>query len=273
MHPITPVLWLGFVLLCGCGGSAQSPTPQLPPTAGNPTTPVPPPAWALENLPVPDNRTVAPPTILLFGNSHSAGDLPRMLQLLLQTGTGQPATTTLARGATYLDERLSDNVSQQQLASQPWSHLILQAQKYSTSGLYHYSTEAAQQWIALAKAKGVTPVLYPEHPRAGNREEGSRVFQLHRQIAAVQAACVAPIGPVWDAVIAQWPDIRLYSSDGNHAAPAGVLLTSYLLYEVISGNPADALPDLPALPVPVASQRLLRQAASAGIRQYQPCPF
>lgn len=266
-------IWLISLFLLACGGQQTNTAPAVssPPLANNP--PVQDPVLGA-NLQVPDNRKLDPQQILLFGNSHSGShNLPGTLQLLLQQGTGKTVGTLRAGGAAYLDERLDDQVSRPLLESGSWTHLILQAQKYSTTGLYNYSTAGAKSWIALAKARGVTPVLFPEHPRAGNHEEGMRIFLLHQQIAAEQAACVAPIGPVWDQVLQQWPDLPLHSDDGNHAAPAGALLTAYILYQVISGQPAEALPDLPALTVPIATQRILRQAASAGIRQYPPCPF
>lgn len=266
-------IWLISLFLLACGGQQTSTAPAVstPPLANNPPTPDPLPG---ENLQVPDNRTQDPLQVLLFGNSHSGShNLPGTLQLLLQQGTGKTVGAVRAGGAAYLDERLDDQVSRPLLESGRWTHLILQAQKYSTTGLYNYSTAGAKSWIALAKARGITPVLFPEHPRAGNNEEGMRIYQLHQQIAAEQAACVAPVGPVWDQVLQQWPDLQLHSADGNHAAPAGALLTAYILYQVISGKPAEQLADLPALAVPPEVQRMLRQAASAGLRQYPACPF
>lgn len=268
----TMTIGLLVTSLLACGGQqgAESQLNSAPPQSNTP----PPPSVDTPNQPVPDNRQLNPLQLLLFGNSHSAShNLPGTLQLLLQQGTAKTASAILAGGAAYLDERLEDKVSRQLLEGGQWTHVILQAQKYSTSGLYTYSTAGAKSWIALAKAKGITPVLYPEHPRAGDLTEGMRVFRLHQQIASEQAACVAPIGPVWDQVQRQWPDIILHSDDGNHAAPAGALLTAYILYEVISGAPADALPDLPTLTVPVSTQRILRQSASAGLKQYPACPY
>ncbi len=259
------------LVLSACGGQQTETAPTLPPVSTVPTEPLP---ETSPNQAVPDNRQLNSLQILLFGNSHSGShNLPGTLQVLLQQGTRKTVSALRAGGAPYLDERLDDQVSRPLLENSQWSHLILQAQKYSTTGLYNYSTAGAKSWIALAKARGVTPVLFPEHPRAGNNEEGMRIFRLHQQIAAEQAACVAPVGPVWDQVLQQYPDLKLHSDDGNHAAPAGALLTAYILYEVISGRPADALPDLPDLAVPVSSQRILRQAASAGLRQYPACPF
>jgi hypothetical protein len=265
-------IWLFLLCLMACGGEqTTAPAVSTPPLSNNPPAQDP---LLVTNIQVPDNRKRNPLQILLFGNSHSGShNLPGTLQILLQQGTGNTVGALRAGGAAYLDERLDDQVSRPLLESGSWTHLILQAQKYSTTGLYNYSTAGAKSWIALAKAKGITPVLFPEHPRAGNTEEGMRIFQLHQQIAAEQSACVAPVGPVWDQVRQQWPDLPLHSDDGNHAAPAGALLTAYILYQVISGQPAEALPDLPALQVPLSTQRILRQAASAGLRQYPACPF
>ncbi len=265
-------IWLLCLFLLACGGQQTTTPPAVttPPVSNIPTDPGP---DSSPNLQVPDNRQQNPLQILLFGNSHSGShNLPGTLQALLQQGTGKTISALRAGGAPYLDERLEDQVSRPLLENSQWTHLILQAQKYSTTGLYNYSTAGTKSWIALAKARGITPVLFPEHPRAGNREEGMRIFRLHQSIAAEQAACVAPVGPVWDQVLQQYPDLQLHSDDGNHAAPAGALLTAYILYEVISGKPADTLPDQPALAVPLSTQRILRQAASAGVRQYPPCP-
>lgn len=268
--PLLVTLTISCVLTA-CGGQQTTATPLLPPVSNQAPDPGP---DVAPNQAVPDNRQSNPIQILMFGNSHSGShNLPGILQLLLQQGTGKSVSALRAGGAAYLDERLDDQVSRPLLDSGSWTHLILQAQKYSTTGLYNYSTAGTKSWIALAKARGITPVLFPEHPRAGNNEEGMRIYRLHQTIAAEQSACVAPVGPVWDLVIQQWPDITLHSDDGNHASPAGALLTAYILYEVISGNPADTLADIPSLHVDVAQQRVLRQAVSAGLKQFRPCPF
>lgn len=259
-------------LLSACGGQqTETVQPPTPPVSNQPAEPDPiqPPMQA-----VPDNRQANPLQILLFGNSHSGShNLAGTIQALLTQGTGKTVTALRAGGAAYLDERLDDQVSRPLLESGHWSHVILQAQKYSTTGLYNYSTAGAKSWISLAKARGITPILFPEHPRAGNNEEGTRVYNLHLSIAAEQSACVAPVGPVWDFVLQNWPELNLHSDDGNHASETGALLTAYIMYEVISGNPADALPDLPTLQVGIAAQRILRQAVSTTLKQYRPCPY
>lgn len=51
------------------------------------------------------------------------------------------------------------------LASQRWSFVILQAQKYSTSGQFSCSTAEAKEFVRLARAQGAVPIMFPEWPR------------------------------------------------------------------------------------------------------------
>ena len=203
--------------------------------------------------------------LLFMGNSHSSSNgLPALVATMI---TQAPAPGTahwqLAPGFRFLDERLVDGVSLPLLTSRGWTHVILQAQKYSTSGQYYYPTNAAEEFIRIAKAQGTRPILFPEWPRRGNDEEGLRVHQLHLDIASREAACVAPIGLAWEASLASRPDLRLHDSDGNHSNLNGAVLTAYVLYEVITGQKAAELPDISALGISAANQQHFRTIASS----------
>jgi hypothetical protein len=178
--------------------------------------------------------------ILFMGNSHSAANgLPDLLSKLIEAGLpNATARSDLAPGWKYLADRLNDGVSEQMLNSRPWTHVILQAQKYSSSGQYFYPTTAAEQWIRKAKARSALPIMFPEWPRRGNTEEGPRVHQLHLDIASREAACVAPIGLTWEASLYENPDTVLHAADGNHSNLNGAALTAYVLYEVITAPAA-----------------------------------
>lgn len=265
-----PLLATCLLTLCSCGGSDPAPSTAEPSIGQSPPNTT---ELLKDNLAIPDNRTNQPLQILFFGNSHSNSLLRQSLQTLLQTGTQHQVKIEAASGYAYLDERWFDKTNMAALTGSRWTHLVLQAQKYSQSGQTDYSTQETQLWVASAKRLGVTPVLYPEHPQRGNAFEGSYVFQLHQTIAKAQRACVAPIGPVWDNVNQQYPLISLYSNDGNHFNATGALLTAYVMYEVITGNHADSLPDIASLGIPSATQQLLRQAASAGLQRYPACAF
>ncbi len=266
------VLAAATSLLLGCGGGSQS----APPTSQTPSAGTAPPVVTIPpaNQPLPDNRGKNPLQVLWFGNSHtSAHNLPDLVRQLLKAGAGIEASMAVLADGAYLDERWHRAADQQRLLGNNWQMVILQAQKYSMSGTVSYSTLEAQYWVDLAKSRQIMPVLYPEHPQAGNFSEGSRVQQLHQSIANASAACVAPVGLVWDLQIQRQPGLRLHEPDDNHANPTGVLLTAYVFYQVLSGKSALSVPDLPALPVPPATQQQLRQSAADLLAQQPACPF
>ena len=253
------------LVLVGCNGGNTS-DEQTPPTVDNP-----PPVTG--NLPIPDNRYLDGYQVLLVGNSHvTANDLAQVLRGMLVKGTGKPVTSVVAPGWRYLDERLTDGVTRSTLQGNDWSHVIWQAQKYSTTGLYSYPTDASEHWIASSKQLGATPILFPEHPRQGNVEEGMRVYLLHKGIASREASCVAPVGPAWDAAIAAMPQVAMHS-DGNHASIEGTFLTALLFYQVISGEVSESLPYMPEIKVAEQHQAVLRQIASEAIQQYGDCEY
>lgn len=265
---LTLSLLLSAAVLNGCGSSDNSAVN----TPIQTTPPVQPPPSGLQ---VPDNRTVGEFRVVLLGNSHvSYNNLAGLLKQLLQTGRPQAKVyTETAAGWGYLDERMHDNATLPLLTQQRWTHVILQGQKYSTTGLYSYPIDAALYWVALIKSHQGTPIMFPEHARWGNSTEGARIYQLHQTILQQEAACLAPVPQTWEASLQQWPEISLHMSDGNHANQAGAVLTAMLFYQVITGNPADQLPYIASLNLSATVQQRLAQQASASLQQHPACPF
>lgn len=123
-----------------------------------------------------------------MGNSHSIG-LSTILATLLSRGQIDKAIDVqIATGSGFLADRVSDGSTRASLESSGWSHVILQAQKYSSTGENRYPTAAAEYWIRGSKLLGATPILFPEHPRRGNTWEGQFLQDLHRSIAQSEAA-------------------------------------------------------------------------------------
>lgn len=214
-------------------------------------------------------------TVLMMGNSHSAvNDLPGQLQAMLRAGLpGRSVRVTLAPGWLFLDERLADPASTALLRSRPWSAVVLQAQKYSTSGRFTYSTAEAEEWVRMARAVGALPVMFPEWPRRGV-DETARIHDLHVQIAQAEPACVAPIGQAWDLALQRHPALTLHDSDGNHSAPAGAFLTALVLYATAAGGSPLTVPRL-SNGVPADVQAQLRQVAADTVQSHPPrrhCP-
>jgi hypothetical protein len=249
-----------WIAACGGGGdSASTSTDTVPPA------PTAPPA-----------TTTADVMLLFMGNSHtSANDLTGTVAQMVRIGRPERTVAAVeAPGWMFLEQRVQDAASMQLLRSRDWSFVILQAQKYSTSGQFTYSTEEAKQLVRAAREQHALPVLFPEWPRRGI-DETQRIYDLHVSIAQVEPACVAPIGQAWDLALARHPNLVLHASDGNHSAPAGAFLTALVLYATITQKSVADLPTLTIPDVDAMTQSLLRAIAQEAVTTTPPrmwCP-
>ena len=215
-------------------------------------------------------------TLLFMGNSHtSVNDLSKMVADMVRAARpGKSVASVEAPGWLFLDERLSDAPSMDLLRSQNWSFVILQAQKYSSSGQVAYSTEEAKELVRRSRTQHAVPIMFPEWPRRGI-DETQRIFDLHVSIAQAEPACVAPIPQAFDLALAREPTLTLHASDGNHSAPAGAFLAALVLYATITGQSPLDLPPLAQYPVTVSLQATLRGIAAETVQTVPPrmwCP-
>jgi hypothetical protein len=213
--------------------------------------------------------------MLFMGNSHaSINNLQGMVvAMVTPSHPGETVEAIEAPGWMFLEDRVDDPASMALLRHQDWSYVVLQAQKYSTTGCCTYSTEEAKQLIRIAREQNAVPILFPEWPRRGV-DETMTIYDLHVSIAAAEPACVAPIGQAWDLSLQRHPDLALHAADGNHSNRAGAFLAALILASTITGaSPAD----LPPLDFDVAAetQALLRAGAADTIADWPPrehCP-
>ena len=210
-------------------------------------------------------------TMLFMGNSHTSfNDLTGMVANMVRAGKpGRTVASVEAPGWMFLEDRVHDTASINLLNSQDWSFVILQAQKYSTSGQFTYSTEEAKELIRMSRARHAVPVMFPEWPQR-NVDETQRIYDLHVSIAQAEPACVAPVGQAWDLALARDPTLPLHDSDGNHSAPAGAFLAALVLYATITGASPLDLPNFPQYPVSAAMQGTLRGIAAETVQTVPP---
>ncbi len=256
MNSRIPALTALLLLLAACGGGSDD-------SGGN--DPAAPPA-----------PTVADITLLFMGNSHaSANQLQHMVVEMVQAARpGESVAAVAAPGWMFLEERWHDTASTTLLRNQQWSFVILQAQKYSTSGMFEYSTAGAEGLIRASRQQQAVPVMFPEWPRRGV-DETMRIYDLHVSIAQREVACVAPIGQAWDLALQRHPSLRLHADDGNHSNAAGAFLAALVLFATITGDSPANLPALALFAVPADIQADLRAIAAETVVSWPPrawCP-
>ena len=215
---------------------------------------------------------------LLVGGLLGAASTYAMLELdTLAVATGLSLLTVavvVAPGSLFLDEHSRNASTMALLRGQSWNYVIFQAQKYSSSGAFSYSTAEAVNLVKLARQGGALPVLFPEWPRR-DVPETERIFTLHVSIAQQAPACIAPIGQAWDIAVQRHPNLALYASDGNHSVAAGAQLAALMLYTTVSGKLPSTVPDIAFADVSPDIQRQLRLVADDAVKALSPrkyCP-
>jgi hypothetical protein len=253
-----------ILLVTACSGGGEGET-NPPPTS-------PPPTKYATSEPLIDNSSQRSLEVLVFGNSHAAGFEPYLEEMLMLGQPDKSINVALAPGWRFLVDRVDDGITAETLEGNEWTHVVLQAQKYSTTQVTTYPTTAAEYWIRGAKIQGATPILFPEHPRRSAGWESSFLLDLHQDIAAREPACVAPTGPVWDEVLRRSSGLTLHSPDGNHASATGNFVNAAILYQIISGEPATSIPPLSTRPISDDIQRLIRETVATIVPTFSPCP-
>jgi len=238
-----------FLSACGSGGgTASTPSAPAPPSGGT-----------------------AQVSMLFMGNSHtSVNDVPGLVMRMVRAAWPDK-TVEAVTAPTWmsLEDRAHDAASLVLLRSRPWKFVVLQAQDYSSSGLYSYPIDGAVALVGESRKVGALPILFPEWPRRGINET-QRIYDLHLSIAREAPACVPPIPQAFDLAIARNPELVLWAEDGNHSAPAGAFLAALVIATTMTGVAPDTLPAFPNVNVEAATQAKLRSAAAETVLAYSP---
>ncbi|MCO7187907.1 MULTISPECIES: hypothetical protein [unclassified Pseudoalteromonas] len=227
----------------------------------------------IKPAPLAVNSDVEHYQIAMVGNSHSSGLAPT-LKHTIETMAPDKTVYVEVLGFGFTDNLINDYevVKRFTQPDTPWTHLIIQGQKYSQSMSKSYSTEATRQWVAMAKTQGATPILFPEHPQRGNSVEGGYVHGIHKSIAAAEPSCLAPIAKAWYGALASRPELALHAADGNHADSLGILLSSLVFTQIITGQSVDTGATSIVAGASPELQGELAQHAAQAIAEQPACP-
>ena len=174
-------------------------------------------------------------TALFLGNSHSAPIPAELRELFAKHCPSVRVKFHKAASSGFLDEQARSEYVHEEIAKTRWDFVVLQAQKYSTTGRFTYPVDGAVALAKFAKGRGAQVILYPEFPRKGV-DEYARIRAIHESIAEQTGARITPIGEAWSLAVSQIGEEPLYAPDGNHASERGSYLIASVFFRLLAPN-------------------------------------
>ncbi|MDM7859491.1 hypothetical protein QTP81_02585 [Alteromonas sp. ASW11-36] len=256
-------LLIGLICIgtIGCGSGA----PQDTSSPSEVTLPAP-------SEPVPEDAQIQ---VLFIGNSHSASNnLSGMVKYLInQNVSGKKALTERVQRYGFLIDHAVSESTLAHLESRDWTHVVLQAQKYSQSFQVDYPITGALSLIAKIEQTNGQAIMFPEWAQRNRPSETEYIHNIHVNIATQTNACIAPIGYAWERALEIRPDVRLHAADGNHASLLGSFLTALVLFETITGEPADLISPSQEFAIDAETQLFLAQMATYAHAHHPACDY
>ena len=173
--------------------------------------------------------------ILFVGNSHTRTS-PSFLGILLKRSLPENHILIARSMGGFLADHQNHPNTLNLIDYGQWDFVILQAQKYSTSGKYTYPIEGAVTLVKRAQAQGAEVIMFPEWSRQEVPDEYKRIDRIHEQISSKTGAQVAPIGRTWEVIQKEFPELSLYHADGNHASPDGHFVNACVFFLLIKSH-------------------------------------
>jgi hypothetical protein len=206
---------------------------------------------SLRTLPIQSNNTAessavssekdlkdADVRLLFVGNSHThSQDLPGRVVKLLQHFEPNKKFAGRTVSVAFLDQAASDPNIDKILKEHPWSSVILQAQKISSSGRTEYSCAEGIDLARRAKALNLPVYFFAEWGLKGSADSTARTHKIYLEMADASDATLIPVGLAWDKILQQSPDLPLYDFDGNHQSSLGADLTALVIASVLTNRP------------------------------------
>jgi hypothetical protein len=138
------------------------------------------------------------------------------------------------------------------LRSSKWDYVILQEQGALGEGLrdgkivvndpalFHWAVRLFDSEIRRQGARTVLMLTWS--PKAAPEDQADLNYG-YDSIARELGAVLAPVGPAWQEIRAQHPDLEMYQADGGHPSPLGSYLLGWVLVRsLLSGSDTTTLP-------------------------------
>ena len=93
----------------------------------------------------------------------------------------------------------------------------------------------------LINKKGSKIYLYLTWARENDPSKQKRINEEYYKLAKEINATVVPVGPLWQKVLTERPDIKLFDDDGSHPSFKGTYLTACIFYKYFARKSPEGL--------------------------------
>ena len=123
-----------------------------------------------------------------------------------------------------------------------WDYIVLQ--NHSTSALETPESfrEYGRKFAELARSKGAQPLYFTTWAYKSNPLMQPAITAAYAQLAQEVDAGLAPVGPLWESVRRNRPDLELFFDD-KHPTPVGTYLLGLALFKKLTGLSVMEIPD------------------------------
>jgi hypothetical protein len=210
--------------------------------------------------------------ILFVGNSLTyTNDLPASV-VAVAALSGDTIRVAEQSGANLalIDHLTGATNARAAINVQKWDFVILQ-QGPTPPGICRDSLVLwTKLFDPLIKAQGAKTAVFQTWPLAGPITWFASISESFTVAAASVNGVLVPVGDAWRRALIEDATLTLYLSDGLHPAPVGTILTALVIYEVVTGGDARALPAKAIangreFEYPEAKIRLLQRAAHEAV--------
>ena len=176
--------------------------------------------------------------VLFIGNSHTYfNDMPELFARMAEKTTGEkPEVTMLAYSGRELIWHRQEYFSVRfALMYGGYDFCVIQQAAHPCppeDETLRYGGDIC----ALCRKSGAKPVIFMTWAQKDKPENQRQLTGLCSRLAAENDALLAPIGEIWQRVVAKDPAIELYHTDGGHAGPYGDFLIAATLCKTLTGS-------------------------------------
>ncbi|HEX2034738.1 MAG TPA: SGNH/GDSL hydrolase family protein, partial [Chloroflexota bacterium] len=174
--------------------------------------------------------------VLFVGNSYVFfNDLPGLLTSLARAGGVALDAESVVEGGMTLLGHLRNGAAVARIRAGGWDAVVLQEQSTRPLRAPALLRLTARRLAEESRRAGARPILFLTWAR---RDDGRQQRALDLALAGTAQAIgagLAPVGPAWQRVLTERPDLVLHAADGSHPAPAGTYLAACVFFAVLTG--------------------------------------